>query len=77
MRLGRFEQEAQAAGRLNHQRACCDDTGVHEGAPYIVTELLEGEDLRQQLNDCPLPQRRAIDYARQIAYWSRRSSRSA
>jgi eukaryotic-like serine/threonine-protein kinase len=68
MRLGRFEQEAQAAGKLNHPNVLAVyDIGVHEGAPYIVTELLEGEDLRQQLHDGALPHRRAIDYARQIA----------
>lgn len=67
-RLHRFEQEAQAAGKLNHPNVLTVyDVGVHDGAPYIVTELLEGEDLRQQLDQGPLSQRRAIDYAQQIA----------
>jgi serine/threonine protein kinase len=43
------------------------DVGRHEGAPYIVSELLEGEELRAQLTDGPLPLRTALDYASQIA----------
>ena len=66
-RLHRFEREAQAAGKLNHANVLTVyDVGVHDGAPYMVTELLEGEDLRQQLNQGPLSQRRTIDYAQQI-----------
>ena len=46
-RLRRFEQEAQAAGALNHPNiTAVYDLGAHDGAPYIVTELLEGETLR-------------------------------
>jgi eukaryotic-like serine/threonine-protein kinase len=67
-RLRRFEQEAQAAGALNHPNILAVyDVGTHEGAPYIVSELLEGEELREQLNDGLLPQRKALDYAQQIA----------
>src|SRR3954466_6531008 len=45
-RLGRFEQEARAAGQLNHPNILAVyDVGVHDGAPYIVSELLEGESL--------------------------------
>src|SRR5881227_3941050 len=67
-RLRRFEQEAQAAGALNHPNILAvHDVGVHDGAPYIVSELLEGEELREQLNDGSLPQRKALDYAQQIA----------
>ena len=48
-RLRRFEQEAQAAGALNHPNiTAVYDLGSHDGAPYIVTELLEGETLRTQ-----------------------------
>jgi serine/threonine-protein kinase len=66
-RMRRFEEEARTAGQLNHPNiVVVHDVGVHEGAPFIVTELLEGEDLRQQLNRGPLPPRRAVDYARQI-----------
>src|SRR5438874_4413199 len=67
-RLQRFEQEAQAAGALNHPNILAvHDVGVHDGAPYIVSELLDGEELREQLNDGSLPQRKALDYAQQIA----------
>lgn len=67
-RLRRFEQEAQAAGGLNHPNiTAVHDIGSHDGAPYIVTELLEGETLRGRLAAGALPQRKAIDYAIQIA----------
>src|SRR5712691_1166923 len=50
-RLRRFEQEAQAAGGLNHPNiTAVYDVGSHEGAPYVVTELLEGETLRARLS---------------------------
>jgi len=66
-RLQRFEHEARTAGQLNHPNVLTVyDIDVHEGTPFIVTELLEGEDLRQQLNRGALPQRRAIDCALQI-----------
>ena len=68
-RLGRFEQEAQAAGALNHPNILAVyDVGAYHGAPYVVSELLEGETLRQRLTGSPLAQRRAIDYALQIAH---------
>src|SRR5437660_11991650 len=61
-RLRRFEQEAQAASALNHPNILVVyDVGTHDGAPYIVSELLEGEELREQLNDGYLPQRKAHD----------------
>ena len=67
-RMQRFEQEARAAGQLNHPNiVAVYDVGRHAGAPYIVSELLEGESLRSRLLAGPLPPRRAIDYARQIA----------
>src|SRR6266576_5151405 len=67
-RLLRFEQEAQAAGALNHPNILAVyDVGTHDGSPYIVSELLEGEELREQLNNGSLPQRKALDYAQQIA----------
>src|SRR5436853_2993022 len=68
-RLRRFEQEAQAAGALNHQNILAvHDVGTHDGAPYIVSELLEGETLRERLDGPPIPQRKAVDYALQIAH---------
>ena len=67
-RLHRFEQEARAAGQLNHPNILTVyDVGTHQGAPYVVSELLEGESLGSRLRGAPLAPRKAIDYARQIA----------
>src|SRR6185503_158613 len=67
-RLRRFEQEAQAAGALNHPNiTAVYELGSHEGSPYIVTELLEGETLRGRLAGGALPVRKATDYAIQTA----------
>jgi Tol biopolymer transport system component len=68
-RLRRFEQEARAAGQLNHPNILTVfDVGTHEGAPYIVTELLEGETLRERLRSGGLPIRKAVEIAVQIAH---------
>ena len=68
-RLHRFEQEARAAGILNHPNiTAVYDIGQHDGAPYVVQELLEGETLRSALAGGKLSQRKAIDYALQIAH---------
>ncbi len=68
-RLRRFEQEARAAGALNHPSILAVyDIGTHEGAPYLVTELLEGSTLRDRLAGGPLSARKAIDFAVQIAH---------
>jgi len=67
-RRRRFEQEARAAGGLNHPNILAVyDVGVERGASYIVTELLDGETLRERMAGRPLPPHRALDYARQIA----------
>ena len=67
-RLRRFEQEAQAAGALNHPNiTAVYDLGSHEGAPYIVTELLEGETLRARMSGGAIAVRKATDYSIQIA----------
>ena len=67
-RLRRFEQEARAAGGLNHPNILAiHDIGSREGAPYVVSELLEGQTLRERLVSGPLPSRKAIDYAIQVA----------
>ena len=68
IRLRRFEQEARAAGQLNHPNILAVyDVGTHEGTPYIVSELLEGESLGSRLHSGALGSRKAIDYARQTA----------
>src|ERR1700674_534056 len=80
-RLQRFEQEARAAATLNHPNILAVyDIGTYvstslEGAtalatqecPYIVSELLEGQTLRERLSGGALPVRKATDYAQQIA----------
>jgi eukaryotic-like serine/threonine-protein kinase len=67
-RLRRFEREARAAGRLNHPNVLAIyDVGTCDGSPYIVSELLEGATLRDQMGGNALTQRKSIDYALQIA----------
>src|SRR5712691_7060102 len=67
-RLRRFEQEAKAAGLLNHPNiTAVYDIGSHEGAPYVVSELLEGETLRAAIAGGAFTPRRAIGHALQIA----------
>jgi TolB-like protein/Flp pilus assembly protein TadD len=67
-RLRRFEQEARAIAALDHANILVlYDVGTHEGAPYIVTQLLEGESLRDRLQTGPLPPRTAVELAVQIA----------
>jgi eukaryotic-like serine/threonine-protein kinase len=67
-RLRRFQQEAQATAALNHPNILAIyQFGTFEGAPYLVSELLEGGTLGQQLAHGALPVRKAIDYAVQIA----------
>jgi len=67
-RLRRFEQEEQAVAALNHPNiVAIFDVGHRNGAPFLVSELLEGESLRTILDGGPLPQRKVVDYAVQIA----------
>jgi serine/threonine protein kinase/dipeptidyl aminopeptidase/acylaminoacyl peptidase len=67
-RLRRFEQEARATGLLNHPNVLVIyDLGTSDGAPYIVSELLEGETLRARLGSGALPARKATEYGIQIA----------
>jgi serine/threonine protein kinase len=66
-RLQRFEQEARATSALNHPNILTVyDIGTHEGSPYIVAELLEGEELRERLDAGTIPLRKVIDCAQQI-----------
>src|SRR6266568_7481155 len=67
-RLRRFEQEARTIAALNHPNILgIHDIGTHEDAPFLVSELLEGQTLRETLESGPLPVRRAIEYALGIA----------
>jgi TolB-like protein/Flp pilus assembly protein TadD len=67
-RQRRFEQEARAAGRLNHPNILIlHDVGVQEGWPYLVTELLDGESLRKSLERGRPPRRTAAKWAVQVA----------
>ena len=67
-RLRRFEHEAKAAGALNHPNiVAVYDTGQHDGAPYIVSELLQGETLRDRIATGSIGTRKAVEYAVQIA----------
>jgi Tol biopolymer transport system component len=68
-RLHRFEQEACAASALNHPNILSIyDVGTHDGSPYVISELLQGQTLRQRISGTTLAQKRAIDYALQIAH---------
>jgi serine/threonine protein kinase len=68
-RMRRFEQEAKTLAALNHPNVLTiHDAGVHEGAPYLVSELLEGKTMREEMNGNALLLRKATDYALQIAH---------
>ena len=67
-RLRRFEQEARTIAALNHPNILgIHDIGAHDGAPFLVSEFLEGQTLRDKLVSGPVPVRRAIEYALGIA----------
>lgn len=66
-RLRRFEQEARAVAALSHPNVIVVyDVGTYGNTPYLVTELLEGQDLRRLLAGGALPQLRAIELAIEI-----------
>jgi len=68
-RLRRFEQEARAVASLSHPNILAvHDIGEHARQRFMVSELLDGESLRETLTRGALPQRKAIDYAVQIAH---------
>src|SRR5262249_50122249 len=67
-RMRRFEQEARAVAALNHPNVLSVyDIGTHDGVPYLVSELLEGGTLREQLDQGPIPARKSVEWARQTA----------
>jgi len=67
-RLRRFEQEAQATAALNHPNiVSIFHVGQFNGSPYIVTELLHGETLRERLRHGPMRLREATDVGIDIA----------
>src|SRR5712692_7153762 len=67
-RLQRFQQEARVLSSLNHPNLLAIfDVGMQDGLHYLVSELLEGESLRQRLTSGPLPIRKAMDYGVQVA----------
>lgn len=68
MRIERFQREARAAGALNHPNVLAIyDVGTHDGAPYIVSELLVGSNLRDRMVAGDLTRRTALGFASKIA----------
>jgi len=68
-RLHRFQQEVEAAGSLSHPNILAIyDVGAQEGLPYIVSELLQGQTLRQHLAAHAIGRRKAIEYAIAVAH---------
>lgn len=68
-RLKRFEQEARAVGSLSHPNVLAVyDVGQYNGCPFLVSELLHGDTLRSKLKGTPLPVKKTVEYAIQIAY---------
>ena len=65
--LARLQQEARLAGSLNHPNiVAVHDVGVHDGIFYVVSELLEGQTLRERLAAGPVPLCTALEWAVQL-----------
>jgi eukaryotic-like serine/threonine-protein kinase len=68
-RLHRFEREARSVAALSHPNILAVyDIGTHDGTPYMVTELLEGETLRERLQGGSISTRKAVEIAIQVAH---------
>lgn len=68
-RLRLFSKEARAGGAISHPNiVSIYHVGTHDGAPFVVSELLEGETLRRKMDGEALAPRKAIEYAIQIAH---------
>src|SRR5262249_3291430 len=66
--LERLTREARAAGSLNHPNILAVyDVGAENDLPYVVSELLQGQSLRDRLLQGPLKYRKALEYGIQIA----------
>ena len=67
-RRKRFEQEARSASALNHANiVTIYDIGTSDSTVYIAMELVEGKTLREIVHDGPLPVKRLLDVAFQVA----------
>ena len=67
--LERFDREAKLAASLAHPNVVAlFDVGLQDGKPYFVTELLQGESLRERLAKGPIPLAKALEWAAQMAH---------